>query len=851
MILQLRRACIELLLKDDLGLDLVDLSREEIDGLKALRSLMKEKGDYYDLLNYTERRGWDTDFNSILFAIRSSLREMSEPGVLVPFRCSRMRRLYKVGETLCSSCPSRLDDGIVESVDVIEEPAEIEAVRIEPVINKTEEKEAEDSLFDDGYDVDNTPQEIIAAFGDRAREVYNYIQFAKSEIRVKALTEIRSRRGAIYEKRKYGMFSTTYKNEKEGGEGRRDPRFTDTGNAIRFTARYEEIVKWVFQWDEWALWDGTRWARDDRGAILEFSTDIAHEIEMEGEQLLEESENAINDDEKRNMFRKGLDLVENGQKLENLPRQLTMLARAKPMVAFSAGSIDGSEGFDQEPLLVNCENGIVDLKNLTLLPHDPAKACMRKVKAKFNLEAACDIWERVVSQIMCHREDLIDFIQRVLGYCITGLCPAEMGREFFIFHGEGSNGKNVISNIMMYVLGTGKYLGYAGSAKSQLIMERRNDDGPNPVLMKNVGRRVVFVSESKATRVLDEEEIKRLVGDRIISGRDLYEKDQDVLSTFKIILNCNRKPRIRSNDYALWSRIFLTPFDAKFIDPNDPKSPAVDNKKIFAKTEEKELREELLTQADGIFTWLCVGAHDYVKNGLRPPSIVLEKTQEYEEESRTFDQFVKQMIVYDLGSKVKKADLYAKYSMWCKEEGVQEENKRQCGARLKSGEIKMENGKTIAVGEDSGRRNFTNISMRREFDESQDQIPITAEKREIRQDKLSKFVEQTLPEPVQDPLPSEDSYVREPYDWESAEMDKDDEELLFIQLQSSEKRASAVLDLVVRLTGKGGRRPSYDEVWEVARKGMIKRDIFDSIISKLRAEGKLCVDINNMMSKAE
>lgn len=66
---------------------------------------------------------------------------------------------------------------------------------------------------------------------------------------------------------------------------------TDTNNASRLAARYEDVVRWVGPWDKWLIWDGQRWKVDQALAIDLKAKDIAAELFAEIAAVLRENKN--------------------------------------------------------------------------------------------------------------------------------------------------------------------------------------------------------------------------------------------------------------------------------------------------------------------------------------------------------------------------------------------------------------------------------------------------------------------------------------------------------------------------------------------------------------------------------
>src|SRR5260370_40650187 len=59
-------------------------------------------------------------------------------------------------------------------------------------------------------------------------------------------------------------------------------------------------------------------------------------------------------------------------------------------------------------------------------------------------------WKRFVSEVMGESTELITYLQRVVGYCMTGDTSEQ---AFFVFYGTGANGKSTFLEVIRAVLG--------------------------------------------------------------------------------------------------------------------------------------------------------------------------------------------------------------------------------------------------------------------------------------------------------------------------------------------------------------------------------------------------------------
>ena len=97
------------------------------------------------------------------------------------------------------------------------------------------------------------------------------------------------------------------------------------------------------------------------------------------------------------------------------------------------------ELLNANPWLLNCLNGTIDLRTGRLLPHTMEHFITKLAPVNYDPNANCDRWLEFLSRIMDGNEQLISFLQRAIGYALTGETSEQC---LFIFHGSGANGKS-------------------------------------------------------------------------------------------------------------------------------------------------------------------------------------------------------------------------------------------------------------------------------------------------------------------------------------------------------------------------------------------------------------------------
>lgn len=321
--------------------------------------------------------------------------------------------------------------------------------------------------------------------------------------------------------------------------------------------------------------------------------------------------------------------------------------------------ITGRE-WDSDPWLLGCKNGVLDLRTGSLRQGKPEDYIKMVSPTEWKgLYEPCPTWEKFLNDIYDEDFKLIYFIQKLLGYCTTGIVKEHV---FPVFHGpEGRNGKGTLVNSIVYTMGP-----YADVIKPEMLLEQnktKSSSSPNPDLMGLRGMRMLFASETNDGERLNMGKIKAMSGGNILKGRELYAKrDISFTPTHKLFLETNHKPKADPNDNAFWDRLILIPFNKRFIDfPQKPN----ERKRDYS------LPDKLKSEASGILAWLAIGCLEWQKSGLNPyPDIVKMATSEYREGEDIIGQFLSERCTIDSNMYVTAGALYKAYSEeWCKEYG--------------------------------------------------------------------------------------------------------------------------------------------------------------------------------------
>lgn len=440
---------------------------------------------------------------------------------------------------------------------------------------------------------------------------------------------------------------------------------TDIGNAKRFIKRYSPELRYITDMDKWVQWDGKRWRPLYPPEVENLGVKfIEYELEIVRAML----NAAINKE-----------LKEKLQKMEKWYMKSSSAERIRKMIALSRGDKafkTFSSKFDREKYLINTQNGVLNLKTLELLPHSKDYNMTKITNVPYDKDAKCDNWLSFLKEILVD-DDLIEFIQRAIGYTLTG----DTGESVvFMMYGSGANGKTTFINAIKDMLGS-----YAVTTPFNTFTTDNNSHARND-LARLASARFIVASETDEGKKLAEAVVKQFTGGDTITARYLYKEFFEFKPVGKIWLATNHKPIISGTDIAIWRRILLIPFEVTIPPENQIKN-----------FYEHYLKPEL----PGIFRWAVEGTRMWMEEGLKPPLKVIAATDQYKAEMDVVKQFFDDMVTYEEYAMIEKKILYEKYEEWCKENGYRPLSHRKFSIRVKEkgiGEHRGTGGKRYWLG---------------------------------------------------------------------------------------------------------------------------------------------------------
>ena len=389
---------------------------------------------------------------------------------------------------------------------------------------------------------------------------------------------------------------------------------TEDGLATAFTNRHGEDWRYCAAWGRWFAWDGKRWNADQVLHVLH----LARGICRSASQLADTPR-----------LRSRLASASTTAAVEKM-------ARSDPMHAST------TDQWDTDPWLLNTPKGVVDLRTGWLREHRRSDG-MTKI-ATASPGGHCPTWSNFLRDVTGGDEALIGYLQRMAGYCLTGVTSEH---ALFFLYGTGANGKSVFINTLASIVGD-----YAGNAPMDTFMEARGDRHPTDLAGLR-GARLVSSIETEQGRRWNESKIKAITGGDKVSARFMRQDFFDYVPQFKLLIAGNHKPTIRNVDEAMKRRLHLIPFTVT----------------IPPERRDGKLTEKLLRERDGILAWAVAGCRAWQVTGLQPPASVVSATEEYFEGEDALGQWLDERCVLDKALRCGVSNLFSDWRDWAEGQG--------------------------------------------------------------------------------------------------------------------------------------------------------------------------------------
>lgn len=426
----------------------------------------------------------------------------------------------------------------------------------------------------------------------------------------------------------------------------------DAGNSNLFSDLFSDVACYVPERKKWYVFDDSRWVPDVANMKVMELCKIAADA------LMSYTIQCVSDEKLRS------DYIKHISKWQQYKYRETILKDAASVVPTKLSE------FDHNPYLLNCLNGTLNLRDMTFREHNPADKLTKICGAEYRPEAHCERWDQFISEVTCGDADLAAFIQKALGYSLTGDTRHEC---FFILYGATSrNGKGTLCETMMQLTGE-----YGRTASPETIAQRKYNDSRSPSedIARLAGARFVNMSEPDKQMSLSAALVKTLTGNDTVNARFLGENSFEYKPQFKIFVNTNHLPYVSDSTLFSSDRVKIIPFTRHFE----------------AWERDSALKGKLTTPENlsGILNWCIAGLKALRCEGFKIPDAVKNATQQYMEDADKLRQFIDSELERVPTAEIETREVHSRYQGWCYDSGYRPEGFTEFKKSLASAGIEV------------------------------------------------------------------------------------------------------------------------------------------------------------------
>jgi len=428
-----------------------------------------------------------------------------------------------------------------------------------------------------------------------------------------------------------------------------DGTITQLNISDSFIAKFCDEIRYIEGLERWAVYHNTKgWLLDEGLVCLnEMWRDTLNELERDTPSGLSPHKSKQHQYKRQGSVRKNS--VNAGFSA------ILSLAQRDKQIRISSDLVDNN------PDLLACNSGLIDLTNGTLFAHSQNKVIVKRLPVEYDVTAKCPRWFQFLREVLVDQE-VIDYAQKVFGYCLTGRTSLQ---QMWLLIGSGGNGKSTFLNTLQNLLGPD----FGQQTPESVLMGKPVTGGSSGELMRLKGIRTAVLTETAYDQHLNETRVKALVSSDVIAARAIYSDFQQFTPEAKFFLATNHLPVVKGSDFGIWRRLVVIQF-----------------RQQCDKTADSDLGAQLNSELPGILNWALEGAQLFYAAGkkIAVPEQLTSWTSDYRKDQDVIANFLSYCTTDAATERVGATILYEQYTNWCKETAITAMTQGEFGGRLKS-----------------------------------------------------------------------------------------------------------------------------------------------------------------------
>ena len=398
----------------------------------------------------------------------------------------------------------------------------------------------------------------------------------------------------------------------DGGKRKRGISVAQTEVADAFEQTYRGRLRFDHTRGTWFVWDGTRWKREATRLAFHWASRLARRLASS----------------------LGAGAAEAGK--ASFAAGVERLAQARRVFAVT------HEVWDADPWLLGTPGGVVELRTGVMRPVAPEDHITRQTAVAPTEAVACPLWLKFLDEATGKDADMIAFLQRWFGYCLTG----DTSEHALVFvHGDGGNGKGVMINTVFGIMAD-----YVANAVMDTFVVTRGDRHSTDLAMLD-GARLVVATEVESGQTWAEARMKAVTGGDPITARFMRQDNFTFTPRFKLTISGNHKPALRGVDHSTRRRFNIVPFTRRPAEPD------------------RTLTEKLVAERPAILRWMIDGCVAWQRDGLGAPAAVTAATAGYFDAQDYFGRWIGERCLLGENLMERPIALLRDFQAWCRDNG--------------------------------------------------------------------------------------------------------------------------------------------------------------------------------------
>lgn len=303
-----------------------------------------------------------------------------------------------------------------------------------------------------------------------------------------------------------------------------------------------------------------------------------------------------------------------------------------------------------------CNNGVLDLGSMELMPLSPALFCLAALPVDYDANAAPPFeWLKFLSSLWSTDDESIATLQEILGCLLTARTEFQ---KIFLIVGPRRSGKGTILRIMATLLGV-------SNVAAPTLSSLATDFG----LQSLIGKLAAFIGDARLGGRTDQtvitERLLSLSGEDHVNVSRKFLPDYTARLPVRFVLSTNELPRLMDSSGALASRFVVLLLTQSFYGRED-----------------LDLERRLCTELPAILNWCIDGRARLLERGrFVQPVSAAGAIEQLEDLGSPIGAFLREACTVEQGQSIPVEDLYEVWRAWCEKQGRDRPGSRQAFGR--------------------------------------------------------------------------------------------------------------------------------------------------------------------------